>query len=460
MGYRCAAKFVVWFAILLSTVSITRAQSIVTGAVSGTVTDPSAAVLSNATVTLTNGATGDTQQTTTNTSGVYLFPLLRPGDYAIKVEETGFRVAITKVTVILGQTTTADLKLELGDTTLSVEVTAGGNEVQAEDGNISSNFDTRQVENIPNPGGDITYIAQTAPGVTMNTTSGGGFGNFSAFGLPGTANLFTINGNDYNDPFLNLNNSGASNLLLGGNELQEVAVVSNAYTGQYGRQAGAQIDYSTKSGTNAFHGNAVYNWTGRDLNANDPLNKLGGNPRPFENNNQWAASFGGPIKKDKAFFFVNTEGIRYIFASGHTVTYPTPAFVSFVQGNGPKDSATQTLYRNLFNLYEKAPGFTQATPNADSCPGFTVAPGTTGGACTQSIFESVPNGNREWLLSGRVDYNFNDNNKVFARVKFDRGVQPTYTDALSPVFNDSSVQPQDEGQLNYTHIFSPTVVNH
>ncbi len=125
-----------------------------------------------------------------------------------------------------------------------------------------------------------------------------------------------------------MNNSGASNLLLGGNELQEVAVVSNAYTGQYGRQAGAQVDYSTKSGSNSFHGNAVYNWTGRALNANDPLNKLGQaeagepNERPFENNNQWAASFGGPIIKDKAFFFVNTEGIRYIFAAGHTVTYP------------------------------------------------------------------------------------------------------------------------------------------
>ena len=103
--------------------------------------------------------------------------------------------------------------------------------------------------------------------------TGGGYGNFSTFGLPGTSNLFTLNGNDYNDPFLNLNNSGSSNLLLGGNELQEVAVVNNGYTGQYGRQAGSQIDYTTKAGTNSWHGNAVYNWTGRFLNANDPFNK-------------------------------------------------------------------------------------------------------------------------------------------------------------------------------------------
>ena len=215
--------------------------------------------------------------------------------------------------MLLGQIATGNLKLELGSGAVTVEVTGQGALLQTEDANISSNFDTNQIQNVPNPGGDITYVAQTAPGITMNNSTGGGYGNFSAFGLPGTSNLFTINGNDYNDAFLNLNNSGSSNLLLGGNELQEVAVVSNAYTGQYGRQAGAQVDYSTKSGGNAFHGDAVYNWTGRELTANDPINKFGGGTRPFENNNQWAAGMGGPIKKDKAFFFVNNGGYSLHF---------------------------------------------------------------------------------------------------------------------------------------------------
>src|SRR5262249_54292384 len=147
-----------------------------------------------------------------------------------------------------------------------------------------------------------------------------------------------IDGNDYNDPFLNLNNSGSSNLLLGGNAIQEVAVVSNGYTVQYGRQAGAQVDYTTKSGSNDFHGNMVYDWTGRALNANNALNKLGGGTRPFMNNNQWAASFGGPIKKNKAFFYVDTEGIRYIFGSIQTTVTPTPDFESFVRGNVPQDA--------------------------------------------------------------------------------------------------------------------------
>ena len=94
-------------------------------------------------------------------------------------------------------------------------------------------------------------------------------------------------------------------------------MVNNAYSGQYGQQAGAQVSYVTKSGTNQFHGNAEYWWTGRAMDANDWFNNLNGTPRPFANNNEWAASLGGPIKKDKTFFFVDTEGIRYIVPSSH-----------------------------------------------------------------------------------------------------------------------------------------------
>ncbi len=104
----------------------------------------------------------------------------------------------------------------------------------------------------------------------MNT--GQGYGNFSAYGLPATSNLFTVNGENDMDPYLNLNNSGATNLTLGKNEVQEATVISNAYSGQYGQQAGAQINYVTKSGTNQYHGNVLYQWTGRALDANDWFN--------------------------------------------------------------------------------------------------------------------------------------------------------------------------------------------
>jgi hypothetical protein len=437
------------------------AQTIVTGGLTGTVTDPSGAVIANATVTIKNANTGESSSVTTGDAGTYLFSFLKPGEYTLSVAQSGFRPVTMKVQVQLGQTTSASLKLDLGDASETIEVSSNRALLQTEDANISSNISSREIANVPNPGGDITYNAILTPGVTGNTSSGGGFGNFSAFGLPGTSNLFTVNGNDYNDPFLNLNNSGASNLLLGGNEVQEVAVVVNGYTGQYGRQAGAQVDYSTKSGGNGLHGDAIYNWTGSALSANDYFNNAGGVRRPKENNNSWAAAIGGPIKKDKAFFFVDTEGARYIFGTSQSVNVPTPALEAFTLANVP--ASAQAFYQNVFNLYNNAPGISRAVPvpqsaAANTCGSLGTALGATT-PCLETFRTSVPNGNNEWLLTARVDYNISDKDKIFGRVKFDRGVQPTYTDPINPAFNEHSVQPQDEGQLNYTHIFSPRVVN-
>ena len=146
--------------------------------------------------------------------------------------------------------------------------------MQADNADLSTNFNQNMITNQPNGGNDITYIAQTSPGAVMNV--GGGYGNFSVYGLPATSNLFTVNGENDMDPYLNLNNSGATNLTLGRNDLQEATVISNAYSGQYGQQAGAQVNYVTKSGTNQYHGNAMYYWNGSSMNANDWFNNLHG----------------------------------------------------------------------------------------------------------------------------------------------------------------------------------------
>jgi len=452
---------VAFFAALLLLPSIVMAQSEVTGGINGTVTDPSGAVIAGAAVTLTSIATGTTLTSETGGTGGYTFGLVKPGAYTLTVSKSGFKQTSEPVTVELGQTLMFNVKLELGSGSITVEVTGQGAMLQTENANISTSIETAAIENLPNPGGDITNIAQTAPGVAMNTT-GGGYGNFSAFGMPGTANLFTMNGNDYNDPFLNLNNSGASNLLLGSNEVQEVSVISNAYTGQYGRQAGAQIDYATKSGGNAFHGNAVYYFNSGGMNAGDYFNGY-----THEVNNQWAASIGGPVIKDKLFFFVNTEGLRYALAAGGLTWYPTTAFETFVLHNVstlPTAATATPFYENMFSLYNASPAYAaaNANPQAASCASLAGSGITQMGktdACLGNVFQSSPNGNQEWLLSGRFDYDLNENNKIFGRTKFDRGTQPTLTDPVTPLFNIHSIQPQDEGQLNYTHVFNPNVVN-
>jgi hypothetical protein len=437
------------------------AQTIVTGGISGTISDPTGASVSDATLTLTSNTTADTYSTVSSSIGGYVFSLLKPGDYTLTAKKQGFKTSTQKITVLLGQNSAVNIPMGLGDTSTTIEVTAAGNLLQTENANIATTFDTRTVQNIPNPGNDLTYIAQTAPGVAMNTSSTPGYGNFSAFGLPGTSNLFTVNGNDYNDPFLNLNNSGASNLLLGSNDVQEVAVVSNGYTGQYGRMAGAQIDYSSRSGTNSFHGSANYYYTGSALNAEDYFLKASGQPKPLQNNNQWAADFGGPIKKDKAYFFVDTEGLRYIFATATQSFLPTAAFQNYVLSQIP--STATSFYQQAFGLYNGAKGAANAVPTANTCPGIggTTVNALPGGStdCLGAVTLAGSSGNQEWLLIGRVDYSLSDNDKLFGRVKFDRGTQPTYADPINPAFNAISHQPQDEGQLNYTHIFSPTVAN-
>lgn len=326
--------FVVAFALLVAmSLGSARlaAQTSTTGDVAGTVTDPSGATVPEAKVTLTDDTKGTTQETKTNKDGVYHFYLLSPGPYTVSVTATGFQSFTRHSNVSVGQIATLDIQLSVGASSTTVTVTESVPLLQTENGDTARTVTEQQVQNVPNPGNDMSAIAQLAPGAIMNTQ--GGYGNVEAFGLPATSNLFTTDGMDDNDPFLNLNNSGATNLLLGSNEIQEADVVTNGFSTAYGTFSGINVNYVTKSGGNDFHGNAVYYWNGRAMNANDWFNKQAGIPRPFDNANQWAASIGGPIKKDKMFFYVNTEGLRVLIPVPSTIFVPTTAFESAVVQN-------------------------------------------------------------------------------------------------------------------------------
>ena len=379
------------------------AQSLVTGDLTGTVTDPSGAVVSGATVTLKSDANGSIRTTTTGANGTYRFSLLSPGSFTVTVTASGFSKAQSTTQVNVGQASIADLKMAIGSSSSTIEVTGAAPLVNAENADLSTNFNQNLIANQPNGGNDITYVAQTAPGVNMNT--GMGYGNFQTSGLPATSNVFTVNGENDMDPFLNLNNSGATNLTLGKNDLQEATVITNPYSGQYGQQAGVQVSYVTKSGSNQFHGNAEYWWTGRAMDANDYFNNLNGTPRPFANNNEWADSFGGPIKKDKLFFFADNEGIRYIVPSTTTVFSPTVAFSNATLANlALTDPASVPLYSKMFNLYQSAPGYSRGVPvTGGGCEDFTFA-----GNCFQQYGATPALPGTEYIISGRIDYNMSD----------------------------------------------------
>jgi outer membrane receptor protein involved in Fe transport len=429
------------------------AQSITSGDIAGVVTDPSGAVVPSAKVTATNNNTGVSHTTTTNGEGFYRFSFLQPGAYTVTAEAKGFQTASLKTQVGVGITANGNVALALTGGTTTVEVTTTATQIDNAD--LSTHFGQEQIAQIPNPGNDLSAFAQTSPGVIMNTQSG--FGNFSSFGLPGTSNLFTIDGQNDNDPFLNLNNSGATNLLLGANDISEATVTNNGYSGQYGQLAGAQINYVTKSGTNQFHGNAIYYWNGRALNANDYINNLqiAGNPstpRPFDNANQWAASFGGPIKKDKTFFFFNYEGLRVILPTQNVVRTPSDGFEAATLANLAGNPAATAFYTNIFSLYNAAPGRANGTPSP--CTTFSGGPD-----CSLIFNNTSSNFTHEYQMSLKIDHKFSDKDSLFARIQTDRGVQATFTDPINPIFNTLSDQPEYQGQIGETHYFSPNVIN-
>ncbi len=460
---KLSARILVMSVIALVAIPTSMAQSLISGDIAGTITDPNHAVVPGIPVILRSLDTGATQQTTTSDTGSYQFSLLKPGQYQVSVKSSGFAPAERHVTVQLGQTTTADMALRVFKTAETVEVSGAVIPMLTKTPSPSTSFSRLEMEQLPNPGEDLTNIAQSVPGAVMNNT--GGLGNFTVYGLPATSVLFTINGEDYIDPFYNVNMSGATNLAIGSNEIQEATVVTNAYSGEYGQYAGTQVTYVTKSGSNAFHGNAQYWWNGRAMNANDWMNNNGvpQTPRPFSNANQWAASVGGPIMKNKTFFFVNTEGVRFVLPNVISTTIPTADFASAALANVEKlQPAEAPLYQRMFQLFANATGSGRAVPipNSQSCtelelPGFD--PATQ--ACA-ARFQSTPDALAwEWVVAVRIDQKLGQKDQMFGRYKLDHGLQPNYQDPISPDFNVISQQPWWDIQLQETHVFSPNATN-
>ena len=473
-----------------------RAQNSVTGALTGVVQDSTGALVPGADVKIVDTATNATIHVTTNAAGRYTASLLKPSKYEVTASAKGLSASPTTVNVEVGQVPTLDLTVSPNNTNSTVTVSAQQialTDTQSPDSVMT--LSQQQIQNLPAPGGDITTVAYTAPGVVLN--SGGAYGNFSSDGLPGTSNLYVLNGYDDEDPFLNLNNSGSSNLTLGQGEIAEAAVVQNGYSAQYGRAAGVIIDWTTKSGSNHFHGAADYFYNGTALNANDWFLKQGGSPRPHAVSNQWAVNVGGPIIKDKLFFFADYEGMRYVVPVTGYVAFPTQSFENAILARVP--AADAPFYQQAFGLYNSSPNYAKAVPvtygpgllqdNTPLAPTATNAaliaanpslnettlgcgsaanlmiPDGNGGTfgttspCTQAADGTANNNSQEWLFASRVDWNISPKDKLFFRYKMDRGSQPTYTNFVSPVFNTVSDQPSYEGQLNDTYIVTPSIIN-
>lgn len=450
-------------------------QTMTTGDIVGVVTDATGAVVPGAKVTVRFSDTNEVHSVTTGPSGQYRFSLLQPGDYEVTADATGLKSKTEKLNLLVGQESAVNLRLEVQGGQQVVEVQATATILQTENANQASGFNTAQVIQLPAGGGDITTLAYTVPGVIQ----GKGSDTFVTNGIPGAANLFTLNGADDMDPYLNINNSGASNNLLGANEVAEASVVLNAYSADYGRMAGAQVNYVGKTGTNGFHGNLFHNYNDKIFNANSWSNNRAGLQEPRSDSHNFGGSFSGPIKKNKLFFFFNYESLQYALPTSGVVRMPSPQMQTYALAT--VDAPAQTLYKDAFALWNGASGAKNAVPETNGsgplqdsqghlgCGNGTfwnagiAAPG--GGVfgktvpCTYAFAENASEINKESLVTLRMDYNINDKQKISGRYNYDWGIQATGPSFINPAFNSQSNQPSHQGQLTYTYAITPTLVN-
>ena len=461
------------------------AQGETTSAIVGTVVDPAGSALKDATVTITSSDTGLKRNAKTDDAGRFNFPQLKPGSYSVKVEAEGFQAQLNQsVFSGLGQRQTVNFVLKLAATKEVVTVTGEAPLINSQNPNTSTTLNATRLENLPNPGGDLTYPLQFAPGALINTAGSGndfvggtnGYGNVQFNGLPSLANGYIVDGLETNDPLTNLNSGLSTNLVLGLNSIAEVTVNTLSYAVDQGRYGASQVNYVTKSGTNQFHGNLYELWSGSRFDAADFFtNATPGNHQPRSNVNHFGGSVGGPILRNRLFFFFDSEWVRIALPIVSATTVPSPAFQKYVLQQLPMggiDSVTGStyqpapqlapFYQKMFSLY----GNTAGTPLAIlGCPlntGGTGAPGSPpdGNGCANRQSISHSSDDREQVQTGRIDYNINDTNITWYRFQADTGLQAAYTDPINPLFNAISPQPLYSLAAGYTHIFSPKLVNY
>jgi hypothetical protein len=472
--------------VAVSVVSIPAwGQGETTSAIVGQVTDSSKAVVTSATVTVVNRDTGLKRSARTDDAGRFNFPQLKPGTYVVRVEAPGFEPQQADDIVSgLGQKQTVNLTLRVAQSREIVEVGAEAPIINPSNANTSTTLNARSLENLPNPGGDMTYPLQFAPGALINTAGssndfvGGtnGFGNVEFNGLPALSNGYIVDGLETNDPLTNLNSGLSTNLVLGLNSISEVTVNTLSYSVDQGRYGASQVNYVTKSGANQLHGNLYELWNGSILNATDYFaNAASGNRKPGSTVNHFGGSLGGPIIHDKLFFFFDSEWVRIALPIFTTTTVPTAAFQQYVLQQlplGGTDSVTGShyapapqlapFYQKMFSLY----GNTSGTPlpvlgctfDSDGTP--TSGNPPNGNGCANRKGVSHSSDDREQVQTARIDYNISPKDTTWFRFQADTGLQAAYTDPINPLFDAISPQPLYSFAAGYTHVFSQNLVNY
>jgi len=421
------------------------------GTILGTVTDASGALVSGAAVKVRNVGTGQERSTTTSADGSYAIPELPIGTYVVSISQSGFQTSVANnVEVSVAGERRVDAQLKTGDVAVKVEV-AGDllPQVETTSAELGGTLTSDTIANIPVNGRDYTKLIYLNPGVAGSpdqiSDSPGSFGTFSMNGSRGRANNFLLDGTDMNDGFRNdpaINEAGVFGdpaTILPIDAVAELRVLSN-YEAEYGRNSGAVINIVTKSGTNQLHGSLIeFNRTSSVGGARNFFNTAGSQD-PFHNN-QFGGSLGGPIVKDKTFFFVNYEGQRESGAQAGQSCVPTG---SAPDGSLSPDDASNPVIKALLARHP------------------WPAPNISGGGCpnlaTSTLFK-----NRVDSMIAKVDHNFNPNNMLTGRYYFGDSDQSfpfaQLAGGLLPGFNTITPTRVQLISLSYVKVINANQVN-
>ncbi len=449
MNWRSILAFVVVFAASLS------AQTF-RGTILGTVTDASGAAISGAKVTVRNVNTGLERSTQTSGDGSYSVPELPLGSYTVTIEQTGFQTAVTRdVAVNVAAESRVDASLKPGQVSERVEVSAETlPQVETTSAELGGTLTAKTIDNVPVNGRDYTKLIYLNPGVAGSpdqiSDSPGSFGVFSMNGSRGRSNNFLLDGTDMNDGFRNdpaINEAGVFGdpaTILPIDAVAELRVLSN-YEAEYGRNSGAIINIVTKSGTNAWHGSLLEYFRSGQLGARNFFNFDPQPKNPFHNN-QFGGSLGGPVIKDKTFFYVNYEGQRETGAQAGTSCVPDPAVIASLGG------ASNPVIANLLARHPwPSPNIPGVVSDVSGCPN------------GNNLSTATRFSNRVDSMIAKIDHNFNPNNLLTGRYYFGDSDQSfpfaQLAGGLLPGFNTITPTRVQLVSLSYVKVVNANQVN-
>jgi hypothetical protein len=407
------------------------------GSIVGTVTDPSGGALPGATVTLSSSDSGFRRTAVTGADGSYNFVNLVPGTYSVEVDKQGFEKTVhTGIALEVQAVVRIDIQMQVGTVEQTVQVSAAAQLMQTESTSLGQVIGAQTVDDLPLNGRNVLNLVSLVPGVV---TQGGAAGNLTTQNIFASGN-YQINGGTANQNAMYLDGSpiqvtyGSLTALIPTQDaVAEFRVQTNGNDAEYGRYSGGVINLTTRSGTNEFHGTAYEFLRNKVLNANNWFNNDTGTPRAAFTQNQYGVSLGGPIKKDKLFFFFNYEG--FALRQGETFVEPVPTqaelggdFSNYKDANGnvipiydPNTSSnncstTNIACRQQFSGNMIPPGRIDAVAKYFAANGrIFPTPNTTSLPYPFNFVTSASVGGNNDQVNFRTDWNVSEKQRVFAR---------------------------------------------